>query len=194
VHHQLDKEEWMSKRIIAVSLVLILFGALGAFATEQKSKTFPWMATYDRTGQLNLYASVGWYGYGLDVVVGPEFIISSFDLAGIPLSFGVSMRGMVGFGSFLGYAAWIDWGVAPLATLHWGVDLGSILKFDWYAGLGLGINGTTGTYWAWPGGIGFGFASFDGIAWHFSDNLALVLEYAYNGYASMGGIGVELSL
>jgi len=82
-----------------------------------------------------------------------------------------------------------------MATLHWGVDFGSILKFDWYVGLGLAISGTTGTYYGYgSGGIGFGFANADGVVWHFSDNLALTVEYAYAPNVSAGGIGIQFKL
>lgn len=184
----------MTKKIIVIALVLALFATLGASAYEKKSKTFPWMASFNGNGQLNLYASVGFYGYGIDVDVGPEIIITNFDLGGIPLEFGVMVRGMIGFSSLFGYASWIDWGIAPLATLHWGVDFGSIWKFDWYIGLGLGISGSTGTYYLGGTNIAFGFATFDGFAWQFSNNLALVLEYGWVGYVSAFGIGVRLNL
>ena len=114
---------------------------------------------------MNLYASVGFYGLGIDLNVGPEIIIGKFDVAGIPLLWGATVRGLIGFASFFGYASWIDWGVAPMATLHWGVDLGSIWKFDWYVGLGVGISGSTGSYYTYlnNSSIGFGFASSTGF-------------------------------
>ncbi len=185
----------MTKKIIAAVLVLMVFAALGAFAFEQKSKTFPWMASFNKNSQINLSAAVGFYGYGIDITAGPEYIITNFDISGIPLEFGVAVRGMAGFASFLG-VSWVDWGVAPLATLHWGVDFGAPWKFDWYIGLGLGIAGASGGYagYSFGTGIGFGFASFDGVAWHFSDNLAIISEYGFTGFNSVWGIGVQLSL
>jgi hypothetical protein len=187
----------MTKKIVAISLAVLLCVAVGAFAKETKpSKTYPWMASYNQPGQLNLYASVGWYGYGIELSAGPEFIIGSFDIADIPLEWGITVRGLVGFGGFLGYASWIDWGVAPMAALHWGVDLGGALKFDWYVGLGLAISGSTGTYYSWgsSGGLNFGPASFNGVTWQFSDNIGLIAEYAYAGYVSVGGVGVKFNL
>jgi hypothetical protein len=185
------------KKIMSVALVILLAASVGAFAKETKpSKTFPWMVSYNQPGQLNLYASVGWYGLGIDLSAGPEIILGAFDIAGIPLEWGVTVRGLVGFASFFGYASWVDWGVAPMASLHWGVDFGGPLKFDWWAGLGVGISGSTGTYYSYlsSGPIGIGFASFNGGAWQFSDNFALIAEYAYTGYVSVAGVGIKMNL
>jgi hypothetical protein len=185
----------MTKKIVAAVLVLMVFAALGAFAFEQKSKTFPWMASFNKNSQINLSAAVGFYGYGIDITAGPEYIITNFDISGIPLEFGVAVRGMAGFASFLG-VSWVDWGVAPLATLHWGVDFGAPWKFDWYIGLGLGISGSSvsNAYLSYASGIGFGFASFDGVAWHFSDNWSIITEAGYTGYIWVWGIGAQFSL
>ena len=180
------------KMVVGLVLVLMVVSAWGAFAAgETKSKTFPWMASYDNPGQLNLYAAVGFYGFGIDINAGPEFIITKFEPAGIPLELGVTARGLIGFSGFLGLS-WIDWAVAPMATLHWGVDFGSIWKFDWYIGAGLSISGTTGTYYNYSG-VGFGFATDDGVAWHFSDNLALIVDFTYTPYITSGGIGLKVA-
>ncbi len=177
----------MKRKIVAVVLVLLLAVAFGAFAKETKpSKQFPWMASFNQPGQVVLYAAAGFYGFGFDLLGGPEFIIGAFNLGGIPLEWGVTVKGMVGFASFLGYASWVDWGV----------DFGSPWKFDWYIGAGLGISGSTGTYYKFLGGAGpwFGFATSDGVAWHFSDNFALIADYAYTGLVSVYGIGVKWNI
>jgi opacity protein-like surface antigen len=180
----------MKKRIVVgIVLILLLSSTAGAFAA---SSPLPWMVSYNKPGQLNVYGSVGFYGLGIDINAGPEIILGQFDIAGIPLEWGVMARGMIGFSAFLGYS-WLDWAVAPAATLHWGIDLGAPWQFDWYIGLGLGISGSTGTYYSYTG-VGFGFASFDGVAWHFSKNLALVVEYGYTQYLSTAGVGVKLAL
>ena len=186
----------MQKKFLGLVVVLLVCVTLGAFAVETKSSQYPWMASYDQPGNLNLYASVGFYGLGIELNAGPEIIIGKFDIAGIPLSWGATVRGLVGFASYFGYASWLDWGVAPMATLHWGVDFGSMLKFDWYIGMGLGISGTTGSYSGYTNtsGIGFGFASSDGAVWHFSNNFALIVDYAYTGYISAGGVGIQMKL
>ena len=181
----------MKKKIVfGLVLALILVSTFGAFAAgETKSKVYPWMASFDKPGQLNLYASAGFYPFGIDINVGPEYVFAAIEPGGVPLEFGATVRGLVGFSNFAGYANWVDWAVAPMATLHWGVDFGSLWKFDWYIGLGVGLSGTTGSYW--PGGTAFGFASADGVAWHFSNNLALVIEYCYTAYMYAGGIGLK---
>ena len=185
-----------TSKVVSLIIVLMLVGTLGAFAAEKKSKTFPWMASFDSAGQLNLYGSVGFYGLGISADVGPEIVLGNFDIAGIPLAWGAMVRGVVGFSSAFGYASWIDWAAAPMLTLHWGVDFGAPWKFDWYFGFGLSISGSTGTYYTGLGGgaIGFGFANFDGVAWHFADKFALVAEYAYTPYISAGGVGIKWAL
>jgi hypothetical protein len=182
------------KIVVVLALALMVVSTFGAFAAgETKSSTYPWMASFDKPGQLNLYAAVGFYGYGIDINVGPELIFAKFEPAGIPLELGGTVRGLIGFSSFLGYTSWIDWAVAPMVTLHWGVDFGSIWKFDWYIGAGLAISGTTGTYWGYNG-VGFSFASSDGVAWQFSNNFALIFDYAYTWYMSSAGLGIKWAL
>ncbi len=181
--------------VFLVALVFALFSAVGASAYEQKSSVYPWMASFNKTGQLNLYVAGGLYYVGFDVTGGPEVILGNFNLSGIPLEWGVMGRALVGFGSFAG-ANWIDWGAAPMVTLHWGTDFGGAAKFEWYGGVGVGFYGTTGNYYTWAGSAGpfFGFASAAGVAWHFSDSAALILDYSYTGFVSVYGLGVKLNL
>ena len=183
------------KAVVFVALALLLFSAVGAFAYEQKSKTYPWMASFNKTGQLNLYAAVGFYYVGFDVSGGPEVILGNFDISGVPFQWGIMARGLVGFASFAG-VSWIDWGAAPMITLHWGVDFGSPWKFEFYGGLGLGLYGTGGTYYSAFTGYGpfFGFASADGVAWHFSENVSLIVDYTYTGWVSVYGVGLKLNI
>lgn len=186
----------MKRKIVPlIAIALLLGSAVGAFAYEQKSKVYSWMASFNRTGQLNLYAAVGFYYVGFDVDGGPEVILANFDVGGVPLQFGVMARGLIGFGSFAG-ASWTDWGVAPMATLHWGIDVGNPWKFEFYIGLGAGIWGTTGTYYTAFSGAGpfFGFASADGVAWHVSENISIIIDYAYTGWVSVYGVGVKLNI
>ena len=183
----------MAKKISVIALILILCAAMGAFAFEQKSKTVPWLASLNGNGQLNIYAGAGFYGLGIDVEGGAEFIITNFDIGPIPLAFGVQVRGGVGFSSLFG-VSWIDWGVGPLASLHLCADWGSIWKFDWYIGLGLGISGSTGTFYIGQNPIFLSFASADGVAWMFSNNIGLLLDYLYIGNLSSFGVGVKIAL
>ncbi len=183
------------KVLVLVAVALLLVSSVGAFAFEQKSTVYPWMASFNKTGQLNLYGAIGFYYYGFDLDVGPEVILGNFNVSGIPLEWGVMARGLLGFASFAGFT-WMDYGVAPMVTLHWGTDFGSPWKFEWYLGLGLGIAGSTANYgyYSYGSGVGFGFASADGVAWHFSENISLILDYAYSGYFSVYGVGVKLNL
>ncbi len=186
----------MNRRIVlAAAVVLLMLSAVGAFAFEQKSRAYPWMASFDRTGQVNLYAAVGFYYYGIDVGGGPEFILGNFDVSGIPLEWGIAVKGLVGFANFGGFT-WTDWGFGPLVTLHWGIDGGGPLKFEWYGGLGLGISGSTANYgyYSYGTGTGFGFATADGLAWHFSENISLLLDYSYFGFYSLYGVGLKFNL
>jgi hypothetical protein len=183
------------KLVLAFVAVLLVLSTASAFAFEQKSKTYPWMASFDKTGQLNLYAAVGFYYVGYDLTGGLEFILGNFDIAGIPFEWGIEARGVVGFASFSGFGSWIDWGAAPLITLHWSVDGGGLAKFEFYGGLGLGLYGTGGSYYAFTGyGPFFGFAGAGGVAWHFANNFALILDSAYVGWTGTYGVGLKVSL
>jgi hypothetical protein len=183
----------MKKRIIVgVVLVLMVCAAFGAFAAD---KQFPWMASYNKPGQFNVYGSVGFYGLGIDLNAGPEIIIGQFEIGPVPLEWGVMVRGMLGFAGWLGYT-WIDWAVAPAVSLHWGLDFGSPWKFDIFVAAGAGINGSAGTYYAGygSGAIGFTFATFNGVSWQFSKNFGLIVEYGYTYYLSTFGVGIKWSL
>jgi len=109
----------MKQRVAGiVATIVLLFVATGAFAFEQKSKTYPWMASFNQTGQVNIYAAVGLYYYGYDLGGGAELILGNFDVSGIPLEWGLAVKGVDGFASYFG-TSWIDWGLGPLVTLHW---------------------------------------------------------------------------
>ena len=186
----------MKKRmVLAIAAALLLFSTVGAFAFEQKSRTYPWMASFNRTGQINLYVAAGFYYVGYDINGGPEVILGNFDISGIPLEWGIMAQGLVGFASFSGFGSWIDWGVAPMITLHWGTDFGGPLKFEWFGGLGLGLYGTGGTYYSFTGdGPFFGFAGMGGVAWHFANNFSLILNSAYVGWTGVYGIGLKIDI
>ncbi len=177
----------MKKTVVALVLALLLVGAMTASA---ESSVF---AAYNKPGQLNLYGSVGFYGiWGLEAAIGAEMIVGKFDLGPVPLEWGIMARGVVGVPFFLG-SGWIDWGAAPLASLHTGFNFGKSLEFDVYIALGLGLYGSTGTYWGWNP-VNFGFASFDGIAWKLSEKFFILGEYGYVGSTSIAGIGVKMNL
>jgi hypothetical protein len=181
------------KIVVGLVLALMLASTFGAFAAETKSKQYPWMASYNTPGHVNVYGAIGYYFGGLPFTGGAEFIIGKFDLAGIPLEWGVMAQAILGFDSY--YSGGIDWGVAPLASLHWGVDLGKPWKFDWYIALGLGLfGGSYQTFFFTNAPVGFGFASYDAVIWELSDNIGIMLEYGYIGWTSVYGVGVTFKL
>jgi len=186
----------MKKRIMFLAmLVLLVLSSVSAFAFEEKSRAYPWMASFDKTGQLNIYAAVGFYYVGYDVTGGLEFILGNFDISGVPFEWGIEGRGLVGFASVSGFGSWTDWGAAPLVTLHWSIDGGGLAKFEFYVGLGLGLYGTGGTYYTFTGyGPFFGFAGNGGVAWHFANNFALILDSAFVGWTGTVGIGLKVSI
>jgi hypothetical protein len=183
----------MKSKVLILTLILSICCA--GLAVADGNSAFPWAVSYNKDGQLNLYGAVGLYGFwGVEASAGAEMILGQFDIAGIPLDWGVAARAIVNLPLFTGYGFWIDWGAAPMATLHLGTDFGGIWKFEWYIGLGLGLYGSTSTYSGWwspPFGIGFG--TVDGVAWRMTDNLSIIVDYAYIGTSSYG-IGVELKL
>jgi hypothetical protein len=181
--------------VVGLALTLLLISAVGAFAYERGSRTYPWMASFNRTGQVNLYAAAGLYPYGFDVTGGLEIILGNFDISGVPLEWGLEGRGLLGFANVAGFGSWIDWGAAPMATLHWGFDLGKGAKFELYGALGLGLYGTGGSYYSFTGyGPFLGFAGGGGVAWHFADNFSLILDSAYVGWTGAFGIGIKVDL
>lgn len=176
----------MKKIVVGLVVAFLLVGALSVSADAP-------FAAYNTPGHLNAYASVGFYGiWGLEVAGGIEMILGKFDLGPIPLQWGIMARGVLGLPLFLG-SGWLDWGVAPLASLHTGFNLGKSLEFDAYISLGLGLYGTTGTYFVWDP-VNFGFASFEGVAWKLNDKIFLLGEYGYIGYSSIAGVGVVVKL
>jgi hypothetical protein len=187
------------KKVLIVLFALIcasglVFAADKAPAKQKASSNddLSWMTSYNDPGKVNAYGSVGLYGYGLDASVAGEYILNKFNIGPVPLEWGLEGRGVMGFGSYSGYSSWVDWGIAPMATLHWGVNFGKPWRFDAYIGAGAGFYGTTGTYWS--NGNGLGFASWDGVAWYFADKMALIAEGGYIGHTSSGGIGLKMNL
>jgi hypothetical protein len=177
----------VKKRIILVSVLVLLLGtAMGAFAAD---KDYSWMTSYNKPNHLNVYAGAGLYYGGFNVTGGAEYIISDFEIGPVPFEWGIMAQAIVGFSNYA-YTTGIDWGAAPLASLHWGINLGGGAKFDFFVSAGLGVFG--GAYWAYynTGAVGLGFASYEGAMWMFSNNLGLLLEYGYIGWASTGAIGI----
>ena len=176
----------MNKRILlGAVLVFMLAATLGGFAADT---SVSWMTSYNKTGHVNVYAGAGFYYGGLNITGGAEYIIGNFDIGPVPLEWGIMAQAILGFSNYA-YASGLDWGAAPMVSLHWGTNFGGLARFDFYISAGLGIFG--GAYWAYYNGpVGFGFASYDGVTWMFSKDLGLLLEFGYIGWASTGAVGI----
>jgi len=180
------------KRKIVVGMVVLLLcvSVAGAFAGEKKSSSVPWLASLNGPGTIDLTVTGGYSWFGLGLNAGAEFTITQFALGPIPLDFGITAQGSLGFDPFgLGIAA------AGLATLNIGFDFGNSLVFEAFLGLGPGLVLES---WA-GGGMGIGIAQYGGWAWWFSRNIGLTGEEGYVsafgwGYWYFAGIGVTLKL
>ncbi|MCX7030746.1 MAG: hypothetical protein NTU62_11600 [Spirochaetes bacterium] len=151
-------------------VVLVLIGvAAGAFAQD-------WAASYNKPGNINLYASGGWY-YWPEVSVAAEYMIGEFNIGPVPLDWGVAVRGGMDF-----WSGGIDYSVGALATLH----LGLIWNLEFYASLGACFYGPTA---AFPVTV----ASYEGLTYWFSKSLGVVLESGYLGWY-FWGVGIEFKL
>ena len=157
------------KKLLVVLLVLTAVAA-GAFAEEV-------FTSFNKPGDINLYASVGWYVWP-EVSVAAEYVIGEFALGPLPFDWGVAVRGGFDIGSgYFGYAA------AALATLHTGL---AVFPLEFYASIGAAFYGPT---------VGFpvSFASYGGLTWWFSENIGLLVENGYLGWY-FWGVGVEFKL
>jgi hypothetical protein len=174
------------KRIVLIVMLCLL--TVGAFAQGTA-----WAKSYNKDGQFNIYASIG-YAWGFTGSLGLEFIITEFKIGNIPFDFGVAARGAIE-----AYQSWyytgtdVFWGAAPMATLHMGL---ASIPIEFYISAGLAIYG-----WSWSGALPYGFnevnvgfASLEGMVWHFSPNFGLILEAGYLGYVLVWGIGLEVQL
>ena len=175
------------KRALLVVLILLL--ATSAFAQSK-----PWAKSYNKDGQFNIYASVGW-AWGFTGSVGLEFIITEFKIGNIPFDFGVAVRGAIEVYQSWYYLAGTDiyWGAAPMATLHMGL---ASVPIEFFIAAGVAIYGYSWEY-GLPYGynaVNVGFASIDGIIWHLSPAFGLILEGGYLGGAGVWGVGIELQL
>ncbi len=176
----------MKRRILLVIMMLLL--ATSLFAQKSFAKS------YNKNGQFNVYASVGW-AWGFTGSVGLEFILAEFKIGTIPFDFGIEARGAIEV-----YPSWyyltgtdVYWGAAPMASLHMGL---AGVPLEFYISAGIAFYG-----WSWSGGLPYGysafnvgFASVDGIIWHLSPNFGLILEGGYLGGAGVWGVGIELQL
>ena len=180
------------KRLIVTGLLLVVMVSGGLFADSTTE------ANYNKKGQVNLTGIVGLNTFGLSVGAGAEMIMGDLDfIPDFPMEWGLAARGIFGFYLLSGYSG-IDYGAAPLATLHKGFDFGKNMEFDFTIGLGLGLYGYS---YSWDYGFGtynyselikLGFASFDSVSWKMKKNLWLTLEYGYVGWQGIYGLGVRM--
>lgn len=129
-------------------------------------------------GTIDVNAGIA-LGRGTGISGGLEYILGSFKINPIPLSYGVAGRVGLYFGNDMAAS------VGGLATLHLCLgafklpkDLGWMENFDIYMGLGLGISDTVRLGWL------------GGLAYYFNDNLAI---YAEGGFVG-SGLGVILKI
>ena len=175
------------KRILFISLLVFVLVSSGVFANAVTG------AQYNEPGQINLTGVVGLSGWGLSVGVGAERIMGDLDfIPEFPMEWGLSARGIFSFYLLAGYTG-IDYGAAPLATLHKGFNFGDNLEFDFTVGLGLGLYGYSYGYldYKYSEPIRLGVASFDSVSWRWKKDLWLTLEYSYVGWNSVYGIGIR---
>ncbi len=166
------------KIVVGVVALLLCVSVAGAFAAEKKSSQVPWLASLNGPGTVNFTVTGGYSWFGLGLNAGAEFTITQFALGPVPLDFGITAKGSVGFDPFgIGVAA------AGLATLNIGFDFGKSLVFEAFLGLGPGLVLET---WS-GGGMGFGIAQFGGWTWWFSKNIGLTGEEGYVSAFGWGG-------
>jgi hypothetical protein len=180
----------MKRKLVGSVIVLLICASIGVFAAEKRSSSAPYLVSYNGPGTVDLTVTGGytWFGWGLNA--GAEFTISQFELGPVPLSWGITAQGSLGFNpAGLGIAA------GGLATLNLGFDFGKNLKFEAFLGLGPGF-----VLESWGGGgSGFGIAQYAGWTWWFSNTIGLTGEEGYVsafgwGYWWFAGIGVTLKI
>ncbi len=156
------------KKLFVVLVVLLAVGT-GAFAADV-------FASYNAPGDLNVYASAGFWG-GFDVLVGVEYIVGEFMLGPMPFDWGVMATGGVEF-----WAGWVGFGVGAMATLHTGL----IWNMDFSVAAGVtAYNNVTAFPVTW---------AHDAAARYWiSKNMALFVHEGWVGF-NYWGVGVELKL
>ena len=157
----------MKKLLVVLVLAAV---ATGAFAQDV-------FASYNEPGNVNLYASVGFY-WNLEASVAAEYMIGEFALGPVPFDWGVQVRG--GFDIWSG---WFGYGIGVLPSLHLSL---SVVPIEFYAAIGACFYGPTA-------GFPVAFASYGGVTWWFSDKIGLLLENGYLGWY-LWGVGVEVKL
>jgi hypothetical protein len=157
----------MKKLLVVLVLAAV---ATGAFAEDV-------FASFNKPGNVNLYASAGWY-YWPEVSVAAEYVVGEFKVGSVPFDWGVAVRGGMDF-----WSGGIDYSVGALATLHLGLGM---FPLEFYASLGACFYGPTA---AFPVTV----ASYGGMTWWFAKNMGLLVENGYLGWY-FWGVGLEFKL
>ena len=79
----------MKKLLLVMVVLLAVSGA--AFAQDV-------FASYNKPGDINLYASVGWSGW-FEVSAAAEYMVGEFNLGTLPFDWGIMARGGMEFGT-----------------------------------------------------------------------------------------------
>jgi hypothetical protein len=172
-----------------LALGLVLAVLLLAIPATTFAQTENWDGQVHK-GDFSAFVGVG-LGWGITIIPGVEFIWGDWKLGDVlPLAAGVAVKGAVNF--YTDY--WSSYGAAGFVTAHVGLkglDIPEFLqKFDFYAGLGLGMY-----FYSWASGYSeaddfhIGLANTEGTAFYINDKFAVYGEYNWWGY-SRGVLGV----
>lgn len=176
----------MKKCILLFFLVLLIATPIFAQSSNDPSKYFQ---SYLNNGDLSIYASIG-YWWGLCINAGAELVLGEWNIANVlPIDFSVGARVLYEGWSLYGYTE-SYFGAAPMFIIH----IGTVGNLDFYEGVGIGFAFYNGTYWSGYNSFEIGFAAVSGVAWYLSENLGLIVEYAYVGWVSTWGVGITLKL
>jgi hypothetical protein len=185
------------KIALILCLGLITSGLVVAQATENDVDSDPLMAP----GDIALTAGVG-YGFlwgAIDVSGGVEVMVSSFDVADLPVSIGIAGKFnyyRIGNATFVGDYYFSYLGGGGFATAHASLNsfdldpsFAWLSRLDFYIGAGIGFYNYTNSYLDTTT-VGYdrfqiGLRTTGGVNYFFTDNLALVFEGGY--YGGWGG-------
>jgi opacity protein-like surface antigen len=175
----------MRKLFFVIFVLFLLATPILAQTTNDPSTYFK---SYLKNGDLSIYASIGWW-LGLCANVGAELVLGEWNIADIlPIDFSVGVRALYEGWSYFN-SSYSVFGVAPMFIIH----IGTVGNFDFYEGIGIGFAFSTGS-WSVYNDFEIGFAAVSGATWYLSNNLGLILEYAYIGWVSSWGVGVTLKI
>jgi hypothetical protein len=181
----------MKRIALGVALVALLLVPGALFA--QNVNWDGWWHKGDMAANAGVGFAGGGWGWGFAVYPGFEFEVADWKIADtVPLSLGVSARGMIGISDYYGTA----FGAGPFVAAHMGfkgLDIPEFFqKLDLYVALGLAVSfgGDLDFYGVSP----VGFASYDGISYFVNDKVAIYLEGNYWGYYGGATLGVLFKL